>query len=101
MERQSIKDKIIATFPNLNGDNWGKVLNFIQEIALHKLSKKSVDEYLKRSNEDSDECEGMDGILLNNYYFDWREFSYKAKEIVSAYLDYFSTTDLQTISQFC
>ena len=92
-----LKQKIIAKL-NLN-KGWGKCLNVIQDIAEKVLPKKEWLSYLKSSWEDAQACKGMDGVLLNGQYFDWRQFETHSREIVLAYLNYFSDEQLQLICQ--
>ena len=90
-----MKQKIIAKLNLMIG--FGKCLNFIQNIAECVLSKKEWKEYLIASNKDAQACDGMDGILLNGRYFDWRKFDSHCEEIVLAYLDYFNDAQLKLI----
>ena len=93
-----IKEQITDKFKKeLNNGEWGVVLNELQDKAEDALSKKEFNTYLIKSSKDLDKCEGMDGILLNGHYFDWREFQFKAKEIVHAWLDYFDPHQLELI----
>ena len=88
------KEKILEKV-NLKRD-FGYVLNELQDIACENLSKRSVNNYLRASCRDANACEGMDGMLINGHYWDWKEF-FKVREIVSAWLDYFTESELQTI----
>ena len=76
---------------------FGAILNYIQDVAYDNLPTKSVNRFLKESREDAMECEGTDYLLLNGQVFDWKEFDYKKKEIVLAYLDYFTGRELTII----
>ena len=78
--------------------NFGYTLNKLQDIAEQVLSKKEFHTYLVKSSLDADMCEGMDGILLNGQYFDWRTFEFKQREIVSAWLNYFDEEQLMKIA---
>ena len=78
--------------------NFGYTLNKLQDIAEQVLSKKEFRTYLVKSSLDADMCEGMDGILLNGQYFDWRTFEFKQREIVSAWLNYFDEEQLMKIA---
>ena len=78
--------------------NFGKTLNKLQDVAEKVLTKKEFHTYLVKSNLDADMCEGMDGILLNGQYFDWRTFEFKQREIVSAWLNYFDEKQLMKIA---
>ena len=90
-----MKQKIIAKLNLKKG--WGKCLNLIQSIAEYVLPSDEWERYLAAATQDAKECEGMDGLLLNGQYFDWKEFDYRCGEIVSAYLDYFNDTQLKLI----
>ena len=83
----------------VNLKDWGRALNKLQDVAEKVLPKKEFKSYLIKSNADMDKCDGMDGILLNGEYFDWREFTYKQKEIVSAWLRYFDEDQLMKIAK--
>lgn len=76
----------------------GHSLNHIQNTAEKVLTKKRWREYLLASNKDAQVCDGMDGILLNGEYFDWKEFGYRKNEIVKAYLRYFTEEEVQKIA---
>lgn len=78
--------------------NFGYTLNHLQDVAEKVLSEKEFHIYLVKSSKDASECDGMDGILLNGKYFDWRTFSFKQREIVSAWLDYFTNQQLEKIA---
>lgn len=78
--------------------NFGYTLNKLQDVAEQVLSKKEFRAYLVKSSLDADMCEGMDGILLNGQYFDWRTFEFKQREIVSAWLNYFDEEQLMKIA---
>ena len=92
MEYETILSKV-----DLNED-FGKTLNYLQDVAEKVLTKREFNRYLKVSNRDIQECDGMDGILFNGQYFDWKEFNYKQREIVSAWLGYFSPDQLHKIA---
>ena len=93
-----MNQEIILSKVDLEQD-FGKTLNHLQNIAKKVLSKKEFDIYLELAGDDIEECEGMDGMLLNGCYFDWKEFSYKQREIVSAWLSYFNETQLGKIAK--
>ena len=90
-----MKQKILNKVDLSQG--FGVVLNKLQDIACEHLPQRSVEMYLQASNEDMNECEGMDCLIINGRYFDWKMFDIKAREIVSAWLDYFSERDLKVI----
>ena len=78
--------------------NMGQALDFIQSIAEHVLSKRRWRQYLIASSQDAEECDGMDGILLNGEYFDWKEFEWNKNKIILAYLRYFTEEEIRNIS---
>lgn len=78
--------------------NMGKSLNLLQDIAERVLSKRRWREYLIASNKDVQECEGMDGLLINGRYFDWKEFETNKNSIIMAYLKYFTEEEVKEIS---
>lgn len=84
---------------NDKSTSFGVILNRIQDKAEKVLSEKEWNNYLRASSKDADRCAGMDGILLNGHYFDWKEFEVNKKQIVSAYLDYFSEAQLGKIAE--
>lgn len=86
---------ILAKAKNLD---MGQALNLIQDIAERVLSKKRWEEYLIASSNDANECEGMDGILLNGEYFDWKEFGWNKNSIIKAYLRYFTEEEIKEIN---
>lgn len=94
---ETTKEKILKQF-NING-NWGEVCNDIQNIAFEVLPEKSLKKYNKLVGEDLEKCEGSDFVVFNGQYFDWKEFGYRSRDIVSAFLDYFSNTDLLKIAE--
>ena len=75
-------------------NNWGKVCNNIQDVAFDVLPEKSLIRYTKLSQKDIAICDGADFVVFNGQYFDWREFGYRSRDIVSAFLDYFTEQDL-------
>ena len=76
----------------------GYSLNLIQNAAAQVLCKKRWQEYAKASNSDAEKCEGMDGILLNGEYFDWRSFGPQKDNIVRAFLRYFTDKEIENIA---
>lgn len=90
-----MKEKILEKVNLKKG--FGKVLNHIQDVAFDHLSETSLRRYTKLSRADARDCEGCDFILLNGQVFDWKEFDYKTREIVLAYLDYFNEKELTII----
>lgn len=78
--------------------NMGQALNLIQDIAEKVLTKRRWRQYLVASNKDAQECEGMDGLLINGEYFDWKEFECKKNNIILAYLRYFTEDEIKIIS---
>ena len=79
--------------------DFGEILNHLQDVAEKALPKKEFNEYLRKSCADMGECDAMDGILINGYYFDWKEFNSKKVEIVTAWLSYFNEKQLIKIAQ--
>lgn len=77
----------------------GATLNYLQDVAEQVLSEKEFTLYLVKSTKDMDECEGMDGMLINGQYFDWREFNFKQREMISAWLSYFSESQVDKIAR--
>ena len=80
--------------------SFGEALNFIQESAERNLSKKRFKEYLKKATNDFAKCESQDGILINDRYFDWKEFERKKNEIIEAYCEYFTEEELKKLYDF-
>ncbi len=78
--------------------DWGKVLNALQDIAGNVLTSKEMDAYTRKSCKDVASCVAMDGMYINGRYFDWKEFTSKSKEIVNAWLDYFSDKQIAKIA---
>lgn len=74
--------------------DWANTLNHLQEVAEESLEEKDYHSFLKKQSKDMKDCEGMDCLYLNGQAFDWKEFSYKGKEIVLAFLDYFTEPQL-------
>lgn len=76
----------------------GHSLNRIQDVAEQILSKKRWEQYLIASNQDTQECDGMDGMLINGEYFDWRSFRPQKNNIVRAFLRYFTDAEIEKIA---
>lgn len=95
MDKKILLTKIEKKYFDLN--DWGVILNDLQDIACDNLPQKSVNRFLKASSKDANDCEGMDCILLNGQVFDWRVFNRKGKQIIEAFLDYFTEKDLEII----
>ena len=77
----------------------GHALNHIQDVAEQVLTEEEFQRYLIDSSKDADECDGMDGMLLNGRYFDWREFNWNKDQMVKSYLDYFTWDEKVRIVQ--
>lgn len=77
----------------------GNSLNRIQDVAEKVLTPRKWVRYVAKSHKDYVACEGMDGILLNGEYFDWKEFTYNKDNIVKAYLRYFDENDIRLIAK--
>lgn len=82
----------------VKGLDMGHSLNHIQDVAEKVLSKKRWNQYLVSSSQDAEDCEDMDGLLLNGEYFDWRSFSPQKNNIVRAYLRYFTEDEISKIA---
>jgi hypothetical protein len=91
MDKRKILEKVDMS------EEFGVILNTIQDVAYDNLPAKSVNRFLTASYADAEECDGCDYILLNGQVFDWKEFSSRKKEIVLAYLDYFTSREIETI----
>ena len=94
---ETTKEKILNRFTY--NDNWGEVCNDIQDVAFEVLPKKSLERYSKLANKDLEYCEGSDFLYLNGQFFDWKEFGYRSRDIVGAFLDYFNDSDLLKIEE--
>jgi len=70
--------------------DWGKAANFLQDLAEQRLTEQEFEDFLIRANEDVISCDGMDGQLINGFYFDWREFDFKKRDIINAFINYFN-----------
>jgi len=95
MNKKDLIKKIEIKYFDLN--DWGAILNELQDIACDNLPQKSVNRFLKASNADAQKCEDMDCILLNGQVFDWRLFDTHGEEIINAFLDYFTQEELEII----
>ena len=82
----------------VKGLDMGHSLNHIQDVAEKVLSKKRWHQYLVSSSQDAEDCEDMDGLLLNGEYFDWRSFGPQKNNIVRAYLRYFTEDEISKIA---
>lgn len=92
----SVEDLIIHEVETTKG-GWGAILNRIQDAAEAALPKRNFQAYLDKAERDANASEGIDGVLLNGQYFDWREFEPKRLQIVRAYMRYFSAGELNMI----
>jgi len=90
MRRIEITDNLLKKY----GD-WGHAANAIQDRAEAKLSEKEFTQFLIRYNKDNEMSEGQDFIYFNGNVFDWREFQTQAKEIIIAFLAYFTDAQLE------
>lgn len=84
--KEKIVEKLKQQRPN---EGWGKTLNYLQGVALKVLSPRKANAYLRKSNDDARQCDGMDGLFINGKYFDWKVFETQKYDIVRAFLDYF------------
>lgn len=91
-----LEEKIIQKVKHLD---LGNSLNHIQDVAERVLSPRKWTRYVAKSHKDYVSCEGMDGILLNGQYFDWKEFVIHKDDMVKAYLRYFDESDIQLIAE--
>lgn len=89
------KNIILKKVQNLN---MGQSLNHIQDIAEHVLNKRRWRQYLVATGKDAQACDGMDGLLINGEYFDWKEFEYRKDDIVMAFLRYFTDEEIGQIA---
>lgn len=80
--------------------DWGRVLNILQTIAEKVLSENEFSRYVNKSVADAGRCVGMDGILINGHYFDWKDFNKKSEDIVLAWLDYFTPSQVKRIADY-
>lgn len=76
---------------------WGKACNKIQDAAYETMTVKQWNTFAIRQEHDYKECEGNDYVVFNGQYFDWKEFDTRAKDIVMAYLSYFTEPQLEKI----
>ena len=77
---------------------FGKAANRINRVAQKVLPKAQFQRIVVKQNKDVKECDGMDGMLLNNEYFDWKEFETRRDDMTRAFLRYFDTQQLQLIA---
>ena len=89
-----IEDAIIQ---KLGKKDFGEAANKINEIAKKVIEKKEFARITRNQQKDLDECDGMDGMLLNNEYFDWKEFETRKNDMIRAFLRYFDIFQLQVI----
>ena len=94
---ETTKEKILNHFKH--NDNWGEVCNDIQDVAFEVLPESSLRRYTKLSQKDMAICDGSDFVTFNGQYFDWKEFTYRSRDIVSAFLNYFTEKDLLKIER--
>ena len=78
-------------------ENFGKILNYLQDIAEECFSEKAFKRYLINSSRDASECEDLDGILLCGDYYDWKEYDYRRNTIIRSWLKYFNENELETL----
>lgn len=77
---------------------FGKAANKINRVAQEVLPKEQFHKITDKQNDDINECDGMDGMLLNGEYFDWKEFETRRDDMIKAFLRYFDTQQLQLIA---
>lgn len=96
MERLALKTDIIdKTWTPLG---WGVACSRIQDVAFDVLTDKELIKITKNSQKDFDECDGSDFLVMNGKYFDWKEFGYRYRDIIAAYLDYYTNDQLKLIA---
>lgn len=95
MDRTELENAIIGKVDFEDG--WGSVCNTINDVAESCLSRRQFENVLIAQNKDFNECDGSDFVVFNGRYFDWKEFTIRAKEIVKAFLHYFNTSQLELI----
>lgn len=81
-------------------DGWGTACNQIQNAAYKVLSVKDWNDVSSRVGKDLELSEGSDFIMMNNHYFDWKEFDQRKADIVRAYLLYYSPEQLVKIHRY-
>ena len=79
---------------------WGTACNKIQDAAYEVLSVKDWNDVSSRVDKDLEISEGSDFIMMNNHYFDWKEFDQRKVDIVRAYLLYYSPEQLVKIHRY-
>ena len=94
------KTEMIAN--QLNRKSWdiGMCLNYLQSLMAVELSSKAFNRYLKLATQDANMCDGMDGMLLNGEYFDWKEFDWNKESMIKAYLRYFNENEIELIYKY-
>lgn len=58
---------------------------------------KELSRISAKCQKDFESCDGSDYLLLNGQYFDWKEFGPRYRDIVAAYLDYYTDAQLKLI----
>ena len=90
-----LEEQIIQKLGKLN---FGKAANKINRVAQKVLPKAQFQRIVVKQNKDAEECDELDGALLNNEYFDWRVFETRRDDMIRAFLRYFDTPQLQLIA---
>ena len=90
-------DVIKIIHNKIKNKSMGESLNCIQDVAEKVLDKRRWRQYLIASSNDANECDGMDGLLLNGEYFDWKVFEVKKDNMIDAYLRYFTESEVKRI----
>ena len=96
-----MNNNVINTINNSFGSNcsWGKIFNFIQDVAEKTLTKKEFYKFLELTNNEVELCDGEDGHLVNGHYYDWKEFDIKRDDMVNDFLDIFDNVSSTTKSK--
>lgn len=89
---EKIKNKV----KNLD---FGKSANYIQGIAWEVCPQSSIKRFARAMSKDAEDCDGMDGMLLNGDYYDWREFTWNKDAMITSFLGYFTDNELEKIAQ--
>lgn len=78
-------------------ENYGPILNAIQDVAAVAVSTRAWNAYVAMSNNDIEECEDMDGIMIHGDYYDWKEASVRKWDHVRSWCKYFNSDNQKKI----
>lgn len=93
------KQNILSYLKMTHGsDIVGAIFNFIQDVAEKCLSKRSFNRYLDKSSAEDKLSEDSDCWIINGILYDWRVFESKKWEMVSDFLERFTSDDLKLIA---